>query len=824
MTFSRTAPCALVFAVSLVSTVSAVGCSAGPSDTNPASAVAESEEALTSGSFDLELKASEERLIGLRAAQKAEREAAIVLGKDMARQRRTLEEAVLGRLLVAAKLVTKKTKAKVAAAASAYATDRATLLAARKIIADHQSTHKKQRLALEAQLVPLRPTARKEANVSGGSGVFALSVLSADYAFGLSRRLPALHTEVVTLRDTATCRGDLALEGTLEAYLRAAVNEDEAGVAKQMGRIQTQLSCLSGRQLRALEAAMVAEIDTSIGRVLAKEGALAATRFRQIVALPLLLLADQNRALAGHKKPGLLWLAKHRAELVAAAATPGTVLHRQGLYLLDPRTRKIVPVGSKAQRAGELTKLASGTKNLVFRDAKGALSTNALPGILEGLLQPCHGVDLVAVGSSGAATAFTCDAGCGLAKGDATKLAVPGIPVRVPSDTAAAKCGSAASGGGSAGSGAPSADTPAGTGGVTVGGGTSRTQCAIGELTAGRPGAATLACAATLHPGAGALGGLVGSERSGGPSCKPTVSGFVSGGVVTTKSRRVASVTEGDTTWDVYESDDGSLTFVNEADPNDTMRMTKEEAAAAMPDVADALKDAGADTPAEPPPAQPTGGAVPADSSPGAGSPSGGGFAVAAIVASAITTALGETLEALEFMMQSDGSDTEQCSVNPQCMEPNAPQDCTPDMPSCNAGCTGSDGAATAFAECVNAANGGTIGTNAAPSVPGAVDGNLINPSPDSTSFGTLPNGALTGCLAGGTPVGSRCVGTSVRLCTEESPNCGCGRVSVVVPSLPNGSCEAMQCLSDSAHGELAQGAPTGGAGMCGCSSVMGGI
>ena len=83
---------------------------------------------------------------------------------------------------------------------------------------------------------------------------------------------------------------------------------------------------------------------------------------------------------------------------------------------------------------------------------------------------------------------------------------------------------------------------------------------------------------------------------------------------------------------------------------------------------------------------------------------------------------------------------------------------------------------------------------------------------------------ALTACLAGGTPVGSRCVGTSVRLCTQDNPNCGCGRVSVVAPPPPNGQCEAMQCVSDSARGELAQGAPTGGAGMCGCSSVMGGI
>jgi len=817
MTFSRTA---LVLAASFVSTVSAVGCSSGPADPGTAGATADSEEALTSATFDAEIKASEQRLVGLRSAQKAEREAAVVLGKDMARQRRTLEEAVLGRVLVAARIVSKKPKAEVAAAASAYAADRATLLAARKSIADHQATHKKQRLALEAQLGTLRATARKEANVSGGSGVFALSVLSADYTFGMSRRLPSLHTEVVTLRDTATCRGDLALEGMLDAYLRAAVFEDEAGVAKQIGRMQTQLSCLSARQLRALEAAMVAEIDTTIARVLGKEGALAATRFRQIVALPLLLLADQNRALAGHTKPGLRWLAKHRAELVAAAATPGTVLHRQGLYLLDPRTRKVVPVGSKAQRAGELSKLAAGTKSLVFRDTKGALSTNGLPGLVEGLLQPCHGVDLVAVGSAGAATAFTCDVGCGLAKGDAAKLAVPGISARAPSDAASAKCGSGGGGGG----GSPSADTPAGTGGVTVGGGTSRTQCALGELTADRPGAATLACAASLHPGAGALGGLVGSARSGGPSCKPTVGIVFNGEVVEKKSRLVASVTEGDTTWDVYESEDGTLTFVNEADDSDTMRMTKEEAAAAMPAVADALNEAGADAPADPPPTQPTGGAVPADSPPAAGNPGGAGFVLAAIVASAITTALSETLEALEFMMQSDGSDTEQCSVNPQCMETSTPQDCSPEQTSCSSGCTGADGAATAFAECVTAANGGTIGTSEEPSVPGVVDENLINPSPDSTSFGTLPNGALTACLAGGTPVGSRCVGTSVRLCTPENPNCGCGRVSVVAPPPPNGTCQAMQCVSDSARGELAQGAPTGAAGMCGCSSVMGGI
>lgn len=816
MSFSRTASCALVLAVTLASSLSAVGCTSGPS----APATSETEDGLSSTTFDADIKTTEQRLVALRSAQKSEREAAVVLGKDMARQRRAFEEAVLGRVLVAAKIVAKKPKTEIASAASAYAADRNALLAARKTIADHQATYKKRRLDLEAVLAPLRTTARKEASVVGGQGLFALSVLSSDYAFGLSRRLPSLHTEVVTLRDTPSCRGDLALEGTLAAYLRAAVTEDELGVAKQIGRIQTQLSCMSGRQLRALEAAMVAEIDTSIGRVLGKEGALAATRFRQIVAIPLLLLADQNRALAGHTKPGLRWLAKYRAELVAAANTPGTVIHRQGLYLLDPRTRKVVPVGSKALRAGELSKLAAGTKSLVFRDAKGALSTNTLPGLVEGLLQPCHGVDLVAAGSAGAATSFACDVGCGLAKGDAARLAVPGVTVSPPSDAAAAKCGT---GGGGAG-GTASADAPAGAGGVTVGGSTSRTQCAIGELTADRPGAGTLACAASLHPGAGALGALVGAPRSGGPSCKPTVGMVFNGQAVEKKSRHVASVTEGGTTWDVYESEDGTLTFVNEADNNDTMQMTKEQATATMPAVVDALTEAGADAPADPAPAQAPDGAVPAGSAPAAGNPGGGAFVVAAVVASAISTAFTETLEALEFMTQSDGSDTEQCSVNPQCMETNTPQDCAPDQTSCSSGCTGADAAVTAFAECVTAANGGTIGTNEEPSVPDLIDGNLINPSPDSTSFGTLPNGALTACLAGGTPVGSRCVGTSVRLCTQESPSCGCGRVSVVAPPPPTGTCEAMQCVSDSARGELAEGAPTGGAGMCGCSSVMGGI
>lgn len=807
MTFSRTAPWALVFAVSFASTLSTVGCSSGPADP----ITSESGEALTSTTFDAEIKASEQRLLALRTAQKAERAAAVVLAKDMARQRRTLENAVLARTLVAARIVRKKPKAEIASAASTYAANRATLLAARKTIAEHQAAYKKQRLAIEALLVPLRASARTEAKVAGGSGQFALSVLSADYAFGLSRRLPSLHTEVVTLRDAGSCRGDLALEGTLDAYLRAAVTEDEAGVATQLGRIQTQLECMSGRQLRALEGAMVAEIDTTIGRVLAKEGALAATRLRQIVAIPLLLLSDQNRALAGHSKPGLLWLAKHREELLSAAATPGTILHRQGLYLLDPRTRRLVPFGSKAQRAGELTKLSADTKNLVFRDAKGSLATNGLPRLLEGLLEPCHGVDLVATGSAGLASAFTCDSGCGDAKVDAKTLGVPGIPATAPSDAAVAKCGS---GGGAGGSASP--DAPAGSGGVTVGGGTSRTQCAIGELTAGRPGAGTLACAASLHPGAGALGSLVGSAKSGRQSCKPTA-GMVMGGEPVPSSHLVASVTDGGKTWDVYELGDGSLRFVNEADANESMTMTKEEAAAAMPEVAEAL--ASADTPPDPAPAPGSNEAVPAESSPSGGSPAAS--FVAGVVAAAVTTALGETLEALEFMMQSDGSETEQCSVNPQCMEPNSPKDCAPDQPSCGAGCTGSDAAGTAFAKCVNAANGSMVGTE--PSVPNPIDGNLVNPTPDSTSFGTLPNGALTACLGGGTPVGSRCVGTSVRLCPQDDPNCGCGRVSVVTPPPPTSTCQAIQCVSDSARGELAVGAPTGGAGMCGCSSVMGG-
>lgn len=813
LTLRRT-PLSLALVVS-ASLLTAAGCGA---DITPLSEDSRA-ETLTSKTFSAEIAAADSTLAKLRAARANEKAAALQLAKSVQQRDRVFEKYVLGRALLASEIAHKRTGPLRKAVAAGAKADRNTALEARDPIAKLENAHRVARAGVEMQLAALRSKAKSQANTKGGSGVLALSVLAHDYTFGLTRRLPSLHTQVKSLRDTEQCRGDVQLEGLFDAYLRAVITEDERGVVTALGRLQAQLSCMSVRQVRALESAMVKEIDTTLTRTLgsASSTTLAATRFRQMIAIPLLLLADQNRALPRHDKPGLVWFSKNIEELARAASIPGTVLHRFGLVLLDARTNRLVPVSSKSQRARDNTKVSKGTKNIVFAYGK-LLDTNVLPAFVRGVLEPCRAVDLVAEGSGGVATRFVCDDGCGKSLGDRALLGTPGISGKPGSSTAAALCGSSGGGGGTAPPGAPNGG--AGRGGVTVGAGTSQTDCVMSAIGNGSNVAAVEACAKAQRPGAGDVGSLAGSARTGRESCRPTVGDEPAEGSYG-KSTGILEVNG--VTYNTYEDEDGDMTFVNADDPTDVHGVTASELADNEFAVEDEFGVAH-DPPPEPttPPESPEP-PVPAASTPAAGGGSFGQALAGALTGSAYVSALGESLEDLEFMMQSDDPIDGQCSVNPQCMEPGAPQDCAADAGNCSTGCTTSDADVTAFRECLADATGtGGDGGDELDHLT-FLDENLINPTPDSTGFSTL-DGALLACVVGGTPVAHMCAGQAVRLCPEEEPNCGCSAPAggLVAPP-PNDTCAAIQCASNAGMGELSQGAPRGDAGLCGCGSVMGG-
>ena len=187
--------------------------------------------------------------------------------------------------------------------------------------------------------------------------------------------------------------------------------------------------------------------------------------------------------------------------------------------------------------------------------------------------------------------------------------------------------------------------------------------------------------------------------------------------------------------------------------------------------------------------------------------------------------------EEWELMYQNpeeDGSgDSTQCTENPQCREPDddsATASCAGDDPSCSSGCTGNQGKAEAFGECVQSAISGTT-----PPGPSEQDP-YINPAPEATS-GYLPSqvAALAACAGGGVPSRDQCRGEGLALCPEDNPNCMCGgqRVAEVSAALMGADCERMMCSgASSSERSMATndaGPSSSGVGACGCSSMMGG-
>ncbi|MBL8950363.1 MAG: hypothetical protein JNK82_06280 [Myxococcaceae bacterium] len=774
-------------------------------------------------------------LAALAQAQKNERSAAHALQLLVEPRRRVAQDLAVKRMLITA--IEKKSPGdpRLKVARDSAEDDAKRIADTKSQVANLQTKQRDAAKKLEAALVDARAAALPQLVTVGTSGAFPLTVAVYELSRGLSRQVPSLHTEVQSLWADPRCAGDLVIQGTLDRYLKAALLENDAQALPLIEALQQHLSCLSQRQLRLLEGALVLQTELTVERMLAGRSAPAfASRFRQLMAVPILLVADQTRAFST-SKPGLNWLLLHGKTLAAAAAQQGSLLHRTGLFFLDPRTGRLVAITSKGQRATEDLKSALSTRLLVMRDAKGGWTPNLLPAVLEALTMPCFGVDLVLDGTGLVGEKLRCDTGCGAARSDHLVLGKGLSTPLLVSSAAAKKCGPNGSspppgGAGSPGGGSSGSGSKAGGGGVSIGSSATRASCVLDAVRGDRSEASRiLECTAALQPGSGATG-EVGGGVGGGASCNPFAEGSddgrytfqmctVRGGPCETYVRRQDDTDPN--TYNFYVVVEGTEVVIYNTDNPDMF--PGDPASGAGGGTGSTSGSAGSSG------TNPGGTAGSGSGSGTAGSGSGTAGSGSGTAGSGSGTA-GSGSAGSGGSGGSDGTcagggwpcegETSDCADDPECNSGGA-EDCGMESGSCNNGCTGGDDPSTAFAQCMGwlPSRGGT------PVPPSQPDPGTILPAPDDTGTSTFPGSALLSCAAGGAPIDSTCAGQSVMLCAEEKPNCNCPRTGVVVPNLPVAQCEAMQCANMSASaaaGEAVMSSPMG-AGACGCSSVLGG-
>lgn len=723
---------------------------------------------------------------------------------------------------------------------------------------------------LTGELVLQRKAAINAAGSAAGNGVLPLEVICVDYSQAIAAKLPSMHTEVPPLKGSKRCVGDLTLDAELLDWCRAAVRDDAAKLQHAMVQYQSQLSCLSARQLRVYEQTLVDELQPAIDRCLpadTKMKAILDAKAKQLFAAPILLLADQTRSFNKYGKPGLAWLEKNKPMFRTAALTPNSLLFRTGLYVHDLPRNVLLPVGTKAMVAPAHVKDLRGkykSRYFEFDDGAGGETVNALAAFIDGFGRPCRASDLKPAGKTNElAQTMVCAQVCDLGKGYATSRASWGAPgfssvvgTSALSEAESPACPTASGGGGSTGSGGGSGGNSGGTS-PTVSGVQGQLGCLMGSLDQSRFSSGVLSCVSGLRPGT-AMNGPPGEAPGGGRSCsgRPSVAqddGTATaddddgemGGVVDWAEtseygnllwRKEYTDADGNTnTVDVWGASDGKggviYTVVDSAAPDQTSQET---------DIGKAFTDAqslvaAANDPAEDEsaPAEDTttsGGGGGAD----AGAPSGGGGGE--------TTATREPYFPLGEMDYCFGTDEEAewdyqhtpngiknellCETESQCREPDGPEMCDPGDPSCSRGCTGADAQMDELNKCLfdvltDAVKSGTQ------KVPSPDPSNtLVNVTPDGDAaerFGLLGPSSFGQCLAGGVPDYDACKTDMVALCQDQQSSCTCNKpVSPVAGVVAGPSCELAQCNGNASIGEVAQGANTG-LGACGCTTLSGG-
>jgi hypothetical protein len=298
---------------------------------------------------------------------------------------------------------------------------KARLLATQSTISSTAATLAGLEKDVQSLLVTQRANAAKRLAGTSPELLYAAETLCIDWAIEVRRRLRTTATEVPALQAETNCKTDAVRDRVLEAYCLAATSEDDADAEARLAVWQSQLRCLSARQVSQVEVATLAGWARTRDHwgldkpATAKQSALLAL-FTEVAAPPLFLVAEQTRHFAKHPKWALGWFSQNRGLLQQKSAVVGSALNRLGLPIVDPISGQLGFVSSKCLLAPKSSNLFRGKQKeplIKFSDGKGGETCNPLPALFASTGLPCASRDWVISSTrSDLAEGFTCAPGC----------------------------------------------------------------------------------------------------------------------------------------------------------------------------------------------------------------------------------------------------------------------------------------------------------------------------------------------------------------------------------------------------------------------------
>lgn len=272
----------------------------------------------------------------------------------------------------------------------------------RELAAKAGAAERKLYLALKEERVHLERELNTDEAVSL---IRALNVAAIEVARIIRLRTGSLETEIPGLSRTALCRGDIVLDRVLYRYARAVTAEDESEVTAALRALQIQLACLSTRQIRVFDSALVEAVnwtETTLPAVTNRKR-LSAMRdaYRQMFAPIIFAAADSSRLFPRYERPSTTWLLTHKEMLTAAARGEKTITYRVGLLIANRFSGKLKRVRGVCE--------SGAGKN--FNDGRGGRTCNALGAFFQSVMLPCDTTQWVPEKQNGA-TKFSCDPSC----------------------------------------------------------------------------------------------------------------------------------------------------------------------------------------------------------------------------------------------------------------------------------------------------------------------------------------------------------------------------------------------------------------------------